>query len=192
MTVNGGTITATGGAYGAGIGGGAGLGAGGTLGIHGTPDAGNATDGRTGGGPNAGVGAPITNPTMPAGVGYSAVTSLVGAEDSEGGRIVVVFNYLVTFDAPGGSSTNTQKVNEGGTAAEPADPTRTGYEFGGWRVGDKAYDFSTPVTSPVTLTAMWTEVLAATGTEQGLFLPVALTLLLLGGIFLTVGRTRRA
>ena len=191
VTVNGGTITATGGQRGAGIGSGA-FGSGGTLAIHGTPDAGNAIDGGSGNGANAGVGAPITNPTMPTGIGYSAVTSLVGTGGREGGKIVVVFNYLVTFDATGGSNTDTQKVNEGGTAAEPADPTRTGYEFAGWRVGDTAYDFSTPVTEPITLTATWTEVLAPTGADRGLFLPIAVTLLLLGGTLLTVGRTRRA
>ena len=193
VTVNGGTITATGGDRAAGIGGGWVLGDGGNLAIHGTPNVGNATTGGSGGGPAAGEGAgPITNPTMPPGVGYSAVTSLVGTEGFEGGKIVVVFNCLVTFDAAGGSSTDGQKVDEGGTAVEPADPTRTGYEFAGWQAGGDAYDFNTPVTDPVTLTATWTAVLALTGGDQGPFLPVALILLLLGGALLTVGRVRRA
>jgi hypothetical protein len=191
VTIYGGVVTATGGRESAGIGGGA-LGAGGTLEIHGTPDAGNATDGRTGGGPNAGVGAPIANPTTPAGVGYSAVTSLVGTGGIEGGSIVVIFNYLVTFDAAGGTSIDDQTVDEGGTIPEPADPNRTEYEFAGWRVGGNLYDFNTPVTDPVALTATWTRVLAVSGAEQGLFLPVALALFLLGGTLLTVGRTRRS
>ena len=191
VAINGGTISATGGRESAGIGGGA-LGASGTLAIHGTPDAGNATDGSTGGGPNGGAGAPIANPTTPAGVGYSAVTSLVGTAGIEGGRIVVVFNYLVTFDATGGTSIDDQTVDEGGTVAQPADPTRTEYEFAGWQVGGNAYDFSASVTDPVALTATWTRVLAVSGAEQGLFLPVALIVLLLGGALLTLGRIRRA
>lgn len=196
VTINGGTITATGGGPisvgggGAGIGGGRQAADGGTLAINGTPDPGNATTGGNAVGPSAGLGAdPITNPTTPTGVGYSAVTSVVGLD---AGRIVVVFNYLITFDGAGGSATTEQTVNEGDTVTEPADPTRSGFAFAGWHVGGAPYDFSTPVTNPVTVTAAWTPVLAETGADQGLFLPAALALLLMGGTLVMLGRARRA
>jgi len=67
--------------------------------------------------------------------------------------------YTVGFDSKGGSAVNQQLVNYGGTAAEPAAPTRAGYMFGGWYAdltSDTAYNFTTQVTSSFTLYAKWT------------------------------------
>lgn len=146
-TITGGTTTATGGAAAAGIGGGDG-GNSGTLDIHGIPNAGAALDG---GGPNA---APVTNSVAPSGIGYSAAASLVG----EGGKIIVGFNYLVSFDAAGGTGTPPATVVAGDTIAAPTSPTRDGYEFAGWSVNGSIYNFTTPVTKPITLTATWTAI----------------------------------
>jgi uncharacterized repeat protein (TIGR02543 family) len=49
-----------------------------------------------------------------------------------------------------------RNVIEGDTAVRPTDPTRTGYTFAGWYTNDARYDFHTPVTAPLTLTARWT------------------------------------
>jgi len=69
----------------------------------------------------------------------------------------ILLEYVVTFDSQGGSAVAPQRVDKGGTATKPADPTRTGYAFGGWSLdGATAYDFSTPVTGNIALTAMWT------------------------------------
>lgn len=65
-------------------------------------------------------------------------------------------SYTVTFDSKGGSAVTSQNVPEGGKVTKPADPTREGYTFNGWNLGDQAYDFSTPVTGDITLTAQWT------------------------------------
>jgi len=65
-------------------------------------------------------------------------------------------SYTVTFDSNGGSAVTSQNVPEGGKVTKPADPTREGYTFNGWNLGDQAYDFSTPVTGDITLTAQWT------------------------------------
>ena len=64
--------------------------------------------------------------------------------------------FTVTFDSKGGSAVTSQNVPEGGKVTKPADPTREGYTFNGWNLGDQAYDFSTPVTGDITLTAQWT------------------------------------
>ena len=62
----------------------------------------------------------------------------------------------VTFDSNGGSAVDVQAVTYGKTAQEPAVPTRSGYTFVGWYLGETAYDFDTPVTENITLTAHWT------------------------------------
>ena len=66
--------------------------------------------------------------------------------------------YTVSFDSAGGSAVAEQTVEHGKTVDKPADPTRAGYAFEGWYVGDAEYDFTQPVTSDLTLTAKWTEV----------------------------------
>ena len=67
--------------------------------------------------------------------------------------------WIVDFDANGGSEVVdvTVIVNEGETAtvAIPVDPTREGYRFDGWYLNGEAYDFDTPVTEDIVLTAKW-------------------------------------
>ena len=73
------------------------------------------------------------------------------------GTATVAVSCAVAFDAAGGSPTPaTQQVDSGMLATEPPAPARTGYRFDGWYDGSTAYDFSTPVTSSITLTAHWT------------------------------------
>ncbi|MBR5719137.1 MAG: InlB B-repeat-containing protein [Clostridia bacterium] len=47
------------------------------------------------------------------------------------------------------------EVNDGETVAEPAEPTREGYTFKGWKLNGADYDFTAPVTSNLTITAAW-------------------------------------
>lgn len=63
--------------------------------------------------------------------------------------------YTVTFDSNGGSPVDAQEVVENETATQPADPTRDNYTFGGWKLGNVLYNFSTPVTGNITLVADW-------------------------------------
>lgn len=70
--------------------------------------------------------------------------------------------YVVTFDAQGGSAVTSQTVEENGKATKPADPTRAGYTFTNWYTDAACteankYDFNTPVTSSFTLYAGWKE-----------------------------------
>ena len=66
-------------------------------------------------------------------------------------------SYPVTFDSTGGSNVPSQTVNHGSRATRPANPTRAGYTFAGWvDSSGNPYDFSTPVTGPITLRATWT------------------------------------
>jgi uncharacterized repeat protein (TIGR02543 family) len=66
--------------------------------------------------------------------------------------------YSVVFNANGGSSVATQIVLEGNLASVPPQPTRPGYDFVGWVTDTEAetlYNFSTPVTSDITVYALW-------------------------------------
>lgn len=63
--------------------------------------------------------------------------------------------HTVTFDSNGGSEVTEQKVLKGKQASEPGTPVRDGYIFDGWYSNDALYDFSTPVTQNLTLTAHW-------------------------------------
>ena len=71
-------------------------------------------------------------------------------------------SYTVTFNTNGGKeSIDEQTVESGKTATKPADPTKAGSTFAGWFSDaglTKSYDFSTPVTSDITLYAKWTPV----------------------------------
>lgn len=64
--------------------------------------------------------------------------------------------YTVTFDSTGGSAVDAQPVAYGEKAKKPAAPQKTGYAFGGWYLGEEAYDFAAVVTEDMTLTAKWT------------------------------------
>jgi uncharacterized repeat protein (TIGR02543 family) len=70
--------------------------------------------------------------------------------------------YTVTFDSQGGSAVSSQTVKFGRKAAEPEDPTKTGYTFAGWAetpTGAVAYldeASYTMGTENVTLYAKWT------------------------------------
>ena len=66
--------------------------------------------------------------------------------------------YTVTFDVSGGApSPDKQIIVTGKTASKPNDPSRAGYTFTGWYLGNAAapYDFNTPVTGNITLSAKW-------------------------------------
>ncbi|MDY2902257.1 MAG: InlB B-repeat-containing protein, partial [Bacilli bacterium] len=67
-----------------------------------------------------------------------------------------VTQYTVTFDSDGGTLVDAQNVVENELAVEPADPKKEGYLFKGWYTSEGTkFDFSTPITLAITLTAQW-------------------------------------
>ena len=63
--------------------------------------------------------------------------------------------FTVTFNSNGGTAVESQTIVEGQKATEPAAPTKSGYDFKGWYVGNAEYNFDTVVNGNVTLTAKW-------------------------------------
>ena len=57
--------------------------------------------------------------------------------------------YTVTFNTDGGTSVSNQVIEEDSLATEPI-TTKTGYDFVSWN-----YDFNTPITDNITITAEW-------------------------------------
>ena len=78
----------------------------------------------------------------------------------------------VTFDSVNGSAVGSQAVSYEEQAMNPTPPIRSGYGFVGWYTSaayDALYDFSTHVTSDITLYAKWTpNAYYVSGTVQGL------------------------
>ena len=69
-------------------------------------------------------------------------------------------NKTITFDLDGGNETiDSQIVCVDGLVTAPEVPTKDGYIFNGWLLNGEPYDFASPVTQDMTLTAKW-------GTEQ--------------------------
>lgn len=66
-------------------------------------------------------------------------------------------NVVITFDSNGGSSVATQTIKKGEKVTKPANPTRNGYTFNGWYLGNKKYDFNSTIDTNITLKAGWTK-----------------------------------
>lgn len=77
-----------------------------------------------------------------------------------------VIYFTITFDTTGGSEVNPITVESGGTALRPGDPVMDGYVFKEWQLNGVLYDFSQPVTSDITLTAIWEEVVVPEEPEE--------------------------
>ncbi len=123
--------------------------------------AGGSGIGGAGGGWNLdpGQGAPNTG----SGGGGKGQTGAAGLGCGGSGVVIIAYHnsaqqYTVTFNSNGGSDVTSQLVASGNTALQPVDPTRAGYTFFRWCSDSDlttAFNFSTPVTSDMTLYAAW-------------------------------------
>ena len=76
----------------------------------------------------------------------------------DAGSEVKIQKYTITFNSDGGSSVSSLEVEENGLVKRPSNPIRDGYTFVGWLSNGKNYDFNTPVSGNLTLTAKWEKV----------------------------------
>jgi len=75
--------------------------------------------------------------------------------------------FTVTFNTDGGNEVAAQTVEDGKTATKPDDPTKERFNFEGWFNGESLYDFASPVTSDLTLTAKWIKTFTVTFNTDG-------------------------
>ena len=62
---------------------------------------------------------------------------------------------LIKFNPDNNTSVTSQIIVSGSCATEPTAPTKENYIFAGWYKGSTKWNFSTPVTSDLNLTAKW-------------------------------------
>lgn len=74
--------------------------------------------------------------------------------------------FTVTFNSDGGSQIETQTVGENDKVVKPENPTRDGYLFDGWYIGEEEYDFNSEVTEDITLTAKWYTIVNGDGSSD--------------------------
>ena len=65
--------------------------------------------------------------------------------------------FTVSFDSDGGTAVEQIMIPYNSSIDRPADPTKEGYVFAGWYLGENPFDFNTLITSDITLQAKWTE-----------------------------------
>ena len=71
--------------------------------------------------------------------------------------------FAVRFDTDGGSEIEPTMVEHSHTVRPPSDPEKSGHTFVGWYLGGEKYNFDTPITAPLTLTAKWEKVPSSGG-----------------------------
>ena len=87
-----------------------------------------------------------------------------GGVTNDGGTIEDGAYETVKFNSDNGAQAKEEKVLRGQKVAKPTDdPTKSGHTFTGWYLGDEKYNFDTPVTAPLTLTAKWEKVPSSGG-----------------------------
>ncbi len=74
---------------------------------------------------------------------------------SEEEPILEETHFTIVFNSDGGSDVSTQIVIQNAKIEKPADPKKDGFSFVAWNNGETEYDFDTPVTANITLTAIW-------------------------------------
>ena len=67
----------------------------------------------------------------------------------------VVVTHIVSFNSDNGMPMFYKIIEDGKTVSRPNNPTRSGETFVEWQLNGKTYNFSTPVTKDITLTAVW-------------------------------------
>ena len=96
--------------------------------------------------------------TISGGTFYGSIVNEGGPE-----QVADRAKVAVTFNTDGGTSVAEEKVLRGQKVPNPAAPTKSGHTFTGWYLGNEKYNFDTPVTAPLTLTAEWEKVSASSG-----------------------------
>ena len=89
---------------------------------------------------------------------YGSIVNEAGPEQVTGGT------FAVRFDTGDGTKPEPELVPWNDKVLRPtSDPEKSGHTFVGWYLGGEKYNFDTPITAPLTLTARWEEVPSSGG-----------------------------
>ena len=92
--------------------------------------------------------------------GFTAGTVTQTTIAGDGSTVVTIQysrnSYSITFNSDGGSAVTTITAKHGAAITAPANPTKDGYDFGGWYDGASVYAFTTMPIGGKSLTAHWT------------------------------------
>ena len=105
---------------------------------------------------------PANNAADGAGTDYVATGYVSVADDPSSGWYTVYEAVTVSFVNAKGVAPADQVIGKGKTATAPADPEAEGFTFDGWFAdgASVAFDFTTPVTADLTLTAQYSSAVA--------------------------------
>ena len=105
-------------------------------------------------------------PAVKSYTGFTAPATQTVSITAEGTTVVRYYyardSYVVTFNANGhGTAPSDQTIRYEAKASKPGDPSEAGYTFGGWYTDQACsessrFNFSTAITSNITLYAKWT------------------------------------
>lgn len=111
------------------------------------------------------AGSKVTRPTNPVKSGYKFVKWQLNGKDfnfdtpiNDNITLKAVWEkekpkYTVRFNSDDNKEITTQTVEEGSKATKPTDPTKDGYRFVDWLYNHQQFDFETPITQDIVLTA---------------------------------------
>ena len=100
----------------------------------------------------------VSTGSISGGTFYGSIVNEGGPEQVTGGT------FAVRFDTGDGTKPEPTLVEHNRTVLRPtSDPEKSGHTFTGWYLGDEKYNFDTPVTAPLTLTAKWEKVPSSGG-----------------------------
>ncbi len=92
----------------------------------------------------------VSTGSISGGTFYGSIVNEAGPEQVTGGT------FAVRFDTGDGTKPEPELVPWNDKVPRPtSDPEKSGHTFTGWYLGDEKYNFDTPVTAPLTLTAKW-------------------------------------
>ena len=106
----------------------------------------------------------VTQPSDPVKSGYAFVEWQLDGVEYDFSEPVIsdltltaiyIATHTVTFNSDGGTVISSQTINDGDLVTQPADPVKSNYAFVEWQSNGVEYDFSEPVTSDLTLTAIY-------------------------------------
>ena len=100
----------------------------------------------------------VSTGSISGGTFYGSIVNEAGPEQVTGGT------FAVRFDTGDGTKPEPTLVEHNRTVLRPtSDPEKSGHTFIDWYLGVAPYDFDTPVTAPLTLTAKWEKVPSSGG-----------------------------